>query len=108
MRTNGTLGRRLREARLNRGLSQGNLEALTGIPKHRLSRYENGHVEPSISTFMDLCAGLGTTPGELLPMESPADRVCPRCGQVTGDPTDPTRQALELHLVEVPAISRLG
>ena len=34
-------GNRLREARLSAGLSQSELEELSGIPKARLSRYEN-------------------------------------------------------------------
>jgi len=44
-------GNRLREARLGAGLSQSELEALSGIPKARLSRYETGPVEPPIQTL---------------------------------------------------------
>src|SRR6476659_571726 len=51
-------GNRLREARLSAGLSQSELEELSGIPKARLSRYENGHVEPSIQTLNRLARAL--------------------------------------------------
>jgi len=61
-----TLGRKLRTMRLNAGMSQADLEAISGIPKARLSRYENGRVEPSIRSFLKLCSALGVRPGELL------------------------------------------
>ncbi|MGH2725565.1 MAG: helix-turn-helix domain-containing protein, partial [Actinomycetota bacterium] len=40
---------RLRRARTNAGLSQRDLERSSGIPKSRISRYENGHLLPSLS-----------------------------------------------------------
>jgi transcriptional regulator with XRE-family HTH domain len=61
-----TLGGRLRRARLNVPMSQAELEALSGIPKPRLSRYENNHIEPSISSLLKLCAALNVRPGSLL------------------------------------------
>lgn len=61
-----TLGAKLRAARLNAGLSQADLEAASGIPKPRLSRYENDRVEPSIRTLLRLCSALDVWPGELL------------------------------------------
>ena len=54
MREGRHFGTRLREARLGAGFSQSELEELSGIPKARLSRYENGHVEPSIQTLARL------------------------------------------------------
>jgi transcriptional regulator with XRE-family HTH domain len=60
------LGQRLREARLAAGLSQSELEELSGIPKARLSRYENGHVEPSISTLHRLASALNVSEASLL------------------------------------------
>jgi transcriptional regulator with XRE-family HTH domain len=61
-----TLGSKLRGARLDAGLSQGDLGAVSGIPKARISRYENDHVEPSIRSFLRLCLALGVRPAELL------------------------------------------
>jgi len=59
-------GTRLREARLGAGLSQSDLEDLSGIPKARLSRYENGHVEPSIQTLNRLARALNVSEASLL------------------------------------------
>jgi transcriptional regulator with XRE-family HTH domain len=56
--THHTLGSRLRKARLDANLSQSALEALTGIPKARLSRYEHDHVAPSIATLRKLVLAL--------------------------------------------------
>jgi len=59
-------GTRLREARLAAGLSQSHLEDISGIPKARLSRYENGHVEPSIQTLNRLARALNVSEASLL------------------------------------------
>jgi len=59
-------GTRLREARYGAGLSQSELEDLSGIPKARLSRYENGHVEPSIQTLNRLARALNVSEASLL------------------------------------------
>ena len=59
-------GNRLRETRLKAGLSQSELEELSGIPKARLSRYENGHVEPSIQTLDRLSSALNVSEASLL------------------------------------------
>ena len=59
-------GKRLRETRLAAGLSQSDLEDISGIPKARLSRYENGHVEPSIQTLNRLARALNVSEASLL------------------------------------------
>jgi transcriptional regulator with XRE-family HTH domain len=59
-------GQRLREARVASGLSQSELEDISGIPKARLSRYENGHVEPSIQTLARLSRALNVSEASLL------------------------------------------
>jgi len=59
-------GQRLRNARVHAGLSQSGLETRSGIPKARLSRYENGHVLPSIDTLGRLAAALGVSEASLL------------------------------------------
>lgn len=59
-------GNRLREARVTAGLSQSELEERSGIPKARLSRYENGHVEPSIQTLARLSRALNVSEASLL------------------------------------------
>ena len=59
-------GQRLRESRVFAGLSQSELEDISGIPKARLSRYENGHVEPSIQTLARLSRALNVSEASLL------------------------------------------
>lgn len=59
-------GHRLRDARVQAGFSQSELEELSGIPKARLSRYENGHVEPSIQTLARLARALNVSEASLL------------------------------------------
>lgn len=59
-------GAHLRAARLAAGLSQGGLAARSGLPKPRLSRYENDHILPSLPTLVRLAGALGTTRADLL------------------------------------------
>lgn len=66
MSVDRTFGRRLRETRVKAGLSQSDLEEMSGIPKARLSRYENAHVAPSIQTLERLAKALGVSDASLL------------------------------------------
>lgn len=66
MKDERTFGERLRETRVKAGLSQSDLEEISGIPKARLSRYENGHVAPSIQTLERLAAALNVSEASLL------------------------------------------
>jgi transcriptional regulator with XRE-family HTH domain len=59
-------GQRLRATRVKAGYSQSDLEGISGIPKARLSRYENGHVAPSIQTLERLAQALGVSEASLL------------------------------------------
>jgi transcriptional regulator with XRE-family HTH domain len=59
-------GQRLRQVRVHAGLSQSALEVRSGIPKARLSRYENGHVLPSIETLARLASALEVSEASLL------------------------------------------
>ena len=61
-----TFGQRLRATRVKAGYSQSDLEEISGIPKARLSRYENGHVAPSIQTLERLARALGVSEASLL------------------------------------------
>ena len=66
MRDERTFGQRLRETRIKAGFSQSHLEEISGIPKARLSRYENGHVAPSIQTLERLARALTVSEASLL------------------------------------------
>lgn len=61
-----SFGQRLRATRVHAGLSQSDLEEISGIPKARLSRYENGHVAPSIQTLERLAKALNVSEASLL------------------------------------------
>jgi transcriptional regulator with XRE-family HTH domain len=61
-----TFGQRLRATRVSAGYSQSDLEEISGIPKARLSRYENGHVAPSIQTLERLARALNVSEASLL------------------------------------------
>lgn len=54
-----TFGARLRDARREAGYSQGGLSVLSGVPKERISRYENGHVLPSLPIATRLAGLVG-------------------------------------------------
>jgi transcriptional regulator with XRE-family HTH domain len=58
-------GNRLREARIRAGLSQSEPKNYPGS-QARLSRYENGHVEPSIQTLARLAGALNVSEASLL------------------------------------------
>lgn len=47
-------------------MSQRDLEKRSGIPKSRISRYENGHLLPSLAGLQKLCRSLGVPDSELL------------------------------------------
>jgi transcriptional regulator with XRE-family HTH domain len=64
--TAARVGARIRDLRSNAGLSQTELEARSGISKARLSRYENGHVMPTVQTVDKIAAALGSTLSEFL------------------------------------------
>jgi transcriptional regulator with XRE-family HTH domain len=66
MKDERTFGQRLRETRIKAALSQSDLEEISGIPKARLSRYENGHVAPSIQTLERLARALNVSEASLL------------------------------------------
>jgi transcriptional regulator with XRE-family HTH domain len=66
MKDERTFGQRLRQTRVRARLSQSDLEEISGIPKARLSRYENGHVAPSIQTLERLARALNVSEASLL------------------------------------------
>jgi transcriptional regulator with XRE-family HTH domain len=53
-----TFGQRLRGERAKVKMSQSELTRLSGVPKTMVSRYENDHILPSISTLEKLARAL--------------------------------------------------
>ena len=52
------IGRRLRELREQRGLSQGDIEKATGLLRCYISRVEHGHTIPSLETLERFASAL--------------------------------------------------
>jgi transcriptional regulator with XRE-family HTH domain len=91
-----TFGGLLRAARLAAGMSQSDLSQLSGLPKPTLSRYENGHVLPSLSTLRKLADALHVGESSLLPgSKSPAETFLDAL-RVHGIEVDTTDQAQKL------------
>jgi transcriptional regulator with XRE-family HTH domain len=59
-------GRRLREVRTERGLSQEDLASRTGVHATAIARLERGRREPLLKTIVRVADGLGVPPGTLL------------------------------------------
>lgn len=52
------IGMTIREFRLQRGMSQGDIEKRTGLLRCYLSRVENGHTVPSLETLQKIALAL--------------------------------------------------
>jgi transcriptional regulator with XRE-family HTH domain len=65
-RSRAAFSLRLRRLRIEAGFTQKDLERLSGIPKSRISRYENGHLLPSFQGLRRLAGSLGVPDSELL------------------------------------------
>src|SRR5438132_1129451 len=52
------IGETIRNFRLQRGMSQGDIEKRTGLLRCYLSRVENGHTIPSLDTLAKIAAAL--------------------------------------------------
>jgi transcriptional regulator with XRE-family HTH domain len=52
------IGATIREFRLQRNMSQGDIEKRTGLLRCYLSRVENGHTVPSLETLQKIAASL--------------------------------------------------
>jgi transcriptional regulator with XRE-family HTH domain len=61
-----TFGERLRLARGKAGVSQSELSRSSGVPKTMLSRYENDHILPSVTTLRKLSTALGESVSTLV------------------------------------------
>jgi transcriptional regulator with XRE-family HTH domain len=60
------VGRRVREARLAREMTQEDVSAASGVSVAHLSRLESGARQPSLATLLNVAAGLGVPISDLL------------------------------------------
>lgn len=91
-----SFGELLRAARLAAGLSQSDLSGRSGLPKPTLSRYENGHVLPSLSTLRKLALALEVGEASLLPGAETPEQVFIAALAAQGVVVRSTREAQEL------------
>jgi len=69
------IGDVIRSYRVERGLSQGDIERRTGLLRCYLSRVENGHTVPSLETLAKIAEALGITLADFFPgTETPSER----------------------------------
>jgi len=71
------IGRRLRELRESRNLSQGDIEVRTGLLRCYTSRVENGHTTASVETIEKYANALGIALFAFFSNEANAPRVEP-------------------------------
>ena len=60
------IGSTIRDFRLQRGMSQGDIEKRTGLLRCYLSRVENGHTVPSLETLQKIAGALDLQLSEFL------------------------------------------
>ncbi len=69
------IGDVIRNYRVDRGLSQGDIERRTGLLRCYLSRVENGHTVPSLETLAKIAEALSITLADFFPgAETPSER----------------------------------
>jgi len=61
------IGRRLRQARIAKGLTQKEMAASVGLSHQAIQKYENGETRLSLSTLAVLRQHIGIEPADLLP-----------------------------------------
>jgi transcriptional regulator with XRE-family HTH domain len=59
------LGRKIKESRTSKKMTQDELAGICGFEKARISRMENGHVNPTILSLYKICKALGIEIKEL-------------------------------------------
>lgn len=64
-----TIGTRIKKFRLDAGLSQTDVEQITGIGKARLSRYEHDKITPTIKSIEILADAFDVAPKNLVGWE---------------------------------------
>lgn len=63
---NKSVGKSLQAIRIDKGLSQGDVERRTGLLRSYLSRVENGHTVPSLDTLSKIAGALQVSISELI------------------------------------------
>jgi DNA-binding XRE family transcriptional regulator len=67
---NVLLGKKIKQVRKIRGLSQQSLSDLIGLSRTMVVHIEKGHNSISLNTFLNICYALNISPNRLLEYES--------------------------------------
>ena len=67
------IGETIRNFRLQKGMSQGDIEKRTGLLRCYLSRVENGHTIPSLDTLAKIAASMDVPLAQFFADSAPAD-----------------------------------
>jgi transcriptional regulator with XRE-family HTH domain len=67
------IGAIIKSFRLNKGMSQGDIEKRTGLLRCYLSRVENGHTIPSLDTLAKIASAMDIPLAQLFAEAEPAD-----------------------------------
>jgi transcriptional regulator with XRE-family HTH domain len=93
------IGDRLKELREEKDLSQGDIEARTGLLRCYISRVENGHTVPAIETLEKMARALGVPMYQLFydGEKPPKPLNLPKSTKSTGEWGDSGKDAKTLH-----------
>lgn len=71
----GAFMHKIREFRIQNGLTQMDLAVIIGVSKQSISAYETGEREPMVNTLAKIAIALGTTPDELIEFKKIHDEL---------------------------------
>lgn len=60
------LGQNLKRIRTKKGISQGDIVKILGMPKSFVSSIENGKTNPTLATITKIAKAIGVSVGELM------------------------------------------
>lgn len=69
------IGTTIRDYRVQKGLSQGDIEKKTGLLRCYLSRVENGHTVPSLDTLSKIAGALDLPLAQFFAVDARADEL---------------------------------
>jgi transcriptional regulator with XRE-family HTH domain len=78
------IGETIRNFRLQKGMSQGDIEKRTGLLRCYLSRVENGHTIPSLDTLAKIASAMDVALAQFF-SDAPADNGSKNQPQVSDD-----------------------
>ncbi|MEZ3160418.1 helix-turn-helix domain-containing protein [Microbacterium sp. BWT-B31] len=94
------LGARIREARLQRGMSLRSVAQALGVSASLISQVEIGKTQPSVATLYALANHLGVSLDELLGIQAPGSKPAPLFGH-TGPALPDVQRAADNPVIEM-------